>query len=153
VLPDVAALGSQLVVTYSRGGNFSRLLRSVDETWRGGERVTIRLERRPEVSIVQLEGDIDIRCAAELKQALLEALACGTSVQVGLEKTSEVDITTLQLLCAAQQEAKKRRLSFSAGAVPECVCAAIRDAGLDLFSEVAAGSAEVTASARKVKND
>jgi len=149
MLPDVAALGSNPVATYSPDANFGRLLRSVYEPWRGGESVTIRLERKPEASIVELEGDIDIRCAAELKQTLLEALECGTSVQVGLEKTSEVDITTLQLLCAAQQEAKKRRLSFSAGIVPECVCAAIRDAGLDLFSQVAAGSADVKCVAKK----
>jgi anti-anti-sigma regulatory factor len=95
----------------------------------------ISLDRKPDVTVVQLEGDINIRCAAELKQVLLEALACGGGVQVSLEKTSEVDITTIQLLWAGRREAEKRGVGFSAaGPVPERVACPMRDAGLEIFS-------------------
>jgi anti-anti-sigma factor len=48
-----------------------------------------------------LEGDSTISSAAELKKALLELLEGHSSLQVDIERTTEVDTAVLQLLFSA----------------------------------------------------
>lgn len=115
--------------------------------------MAIRLDRGTDLSVVQLEGEIDIRCAAELKQVLLDAMSCGTGVQVDLAKVAGVDITAIQLLWAAQREAGKRGLTFTvAGLVPGSIGEAVRDAGFERFLAPAA-SLESEPPASESRND
>lgn len=76
--------------------------------------------------------------AVELKAALLGGLASGMILQLDLTRVEAVDITTLQLLCAADAEATR----VGASIVPllsEAVHAAARNAGLALFAASADG--------------
>ncbi len=89
--------------------------------------------------MIRLEGEIGIHCAAELKQSLLDALATGVELQVDLASATEVDITAIQLLWAAQREAQKQGLAVvAAGPLPESWCSALQEAGFEKFPVPAA---------------
>ena len=62
---------------------------------------------------IQLDGAIDIACAAEMKASLLQALETGQEICVSLNGATELDVTAVQLLWAAGRDAKRRGLGFS----------------------------------------
>jgi anti-anti-sigma factor len=102
--------------------------------------VSITLEQTESLSVIHLEGAIDIASAAELKEALLKALEGGGEVRVSLDKLNKqdkaasLDVTAVELLWAAGREAKKAGAAFSlVGQAPGEVLAALADAGLDLM--------------------
>jgi anti-anti-sigma factor len=83
---------------------------------------------------IGLDGEINIVCAAEMKKLLLQALASGRELRVDLEGATEMDVTALQLLWAAEREARGSGRGFTlAGRVPEEIAATARDAGLEKF--------------------
>lgn len=94
----------------------------------------VTFDRSAEPGVVRLEGALDIADAAELKQALLEALASQQQSRISLESATGIDITTVQLLWAAERE---RTASGAAlvleGPVPEALSAMVREAGFDRF--------------------
>jgi anti-anti-sigma factor len=99
--------------------------------------VSITLEQDESLSVIRLEGAIDISSAAELKQLLIEALGTGKEARVQLEAATDLDVTAVELLWAAEREAKRTGAGFSlAGPMPAAVTAALADAGLDLFRVV-----------------
>jgi anti-anti-sigma regulatory factor len=94
--------------------------------------VTLHLSEGP--SVIRLEGEINITSAAELKTILLQALGSGKAVRVDLAGATELDVTALQLLWAAEREARGSSLGFAlAGLVPEEVSATVLDAGFEEF--------------------
>ena len=108
--------------------------------------MSITLEQTESLSVIHLEGAIDIASAAELKEALLKALEGGGEVRVSLDKLNKLnkqdkqdkaaslDVTAVELLWAAGREAKKSGAAFSlVGQAPVEVSAALADAGLDLM--------------------
>lgn len=92
-----------------------RIERSRDEA-KGGE-------------VVHLSGRVTIAHALELKQALLDALHLGTGVRVDLGGVVEIDLSGLQIMCAAHQSAQTLGTLFQ-------VC----DAGNPLYREVVEGA-------------
>jgi anti-anti-sigma factor len=89
-------------------------------------------------SRIRLEGEINIRCAAELKELLLQALTREGALRIDLSATTEVDITALQLLWTAQREARETGKEFLLnGPISETVAIAIKHSGLQ-FAENAA---------------
>ena len=96
--------------------------------------VPLELQQNEESSLLCLEGLIDIACAAELKQLLIEALSGAKEVRVSLGKASRLDVTAVQLLWAAAREAKASGLEFAlAGTMPEPVLKALGSAGFHEF--------------------
>jgi anti-anti-sigma regulatory factor len=96
--------------------------------------VGITFEHRDRSSVICLEGMIDIASAAELKTILLEALKSGKALCIALDHSTDLDVTAVQLLWAAEREARASGVEFSlAGPVPEPVSAALKDAGFDSF--------------------
>lgn len=99
--------------------------------------MSITLEQTESLSVIHLEGAIDIASAAELKALLLKALGGPGEVRVSLEKLDQatgLDVTAVELLWAAGREAKKSGAAFSlVGQAPVEVSAALADAGLDLM--------------------
>ncbi|MBJ6723138.1 STAS domain-containing protein [Geomesophilobacter sediminis] len=61
---------------------------------------------------VKLSGSLTIAHADLLKKELLEALETANEVVVDLSAVDEVDLTGLQLLCAAHQSARNRDKVF-----------------------------------------
>jgi len=63
--------------------------------------------------MIQLDGEIDIAVAAELKASLLKALESGREISVSLQDVTALDLTAFQLLWSAQREARQKGLKFA----------------------------------------
>jgi len=84
------------------------------------------------LSVIRLQGDVNICSAAEFKQILLRALARGKDVRVDLSSVTELDLSALQLLWAAEREAKGAGVEFSfAGQCQQDVAFALAAAGFE----------------------
>jgi anti-anti-sigma factor len=93
-----------------------------------------RFEQGETVWILRLEGEMNIGCAAEFKNLLTEALASGKEIRLDLQNATDLDITALQLLWAAQREAKGSGRRFVlAGQVPESLMLTSKDVGFEKF--------------------
>jgi anti-anti-sigma regulatory factor len=92
------------------------------------------LEQVDSGSLVRLEGSVDIACAAELKELFVEALGLGRELAVSLEATSHLDVTAVQLLWAADREARSHgfRLTLS-GTCPESLRESLAQVGMSEF--------------------
>lgn len=78
-----------------------------------------------------LRGSIDISSAAELKEFLTQALACGKQICIDPEPSVTLDVTAYQLLYAASREAQRSGLSFKlVKQLPEEIAAAMNEVGL-----------------------
>jgi len=94
--------------------------------------MAVTLDQSGEQCLVRLEGEINIASAAELKKLLLEALASGKALSVELEAATGLDVTGLQLLWAAEREARGSGVQFGLkGRVPEEIAATACDAGIE----------------------
>lgn len=94
----------------------------------------VTLDQSEALCFIRLEGEINITCAAELKKHLLQALSSGKEVRVDLERATELDVTALQLLWAAEREARGSGKGLTlAGRVPEEISRAVNDAGFEKF--------------------
>jgi anti-anti-sigma factor len=100
--------------------------------------MSVAFDQSNSPSLINLEGEINIRCAAELKELLLQALTREGALHIDLSATTEVDITTLQLLWTAQREAREAGKEFLLnGPISKTVATAIKHSGLQ-FAENAA---------------
>ena len=98
----------------------------------------VTLEQKDALTLIQLEGSIDIGCAAELKELLIEKLRSGSAVYVALESVTGLDITAVQLLWAVAREAQRAGVEFGfKGQTPEAVRCALADAGIGEFPDPA----------------
>ncbi|MGB9283516.1 MAG: STAS domain-containing protein, partial [Candidatus Sulfotelmatobacter sp.] len=94
----------------------------------------ITFDQSEGLSSIRLEGEVDITYAAELKKLLLRALASGVEVRLELEQAKEMDVTALQLLWAAERQARSSGLRFTvAGRIPGEMSATLQDAGFEKF--------------------
>ena len=94
----------------------------------------ITLDESKSKAVIGLEGAVDISSAAELKTLLLRALNSGKMVCVSLDKATDLDVTAVELLWAAEREASKAGVKFSFfGPAPVEVSAALSEAGLLQF--------------------
>jgi anti-anti-sigma factor len=134
----VAALKSQACLDTGRSENTESLKRpsfASGAGWFGKiSGVPITLDQSEAQCLICLEGEINIASATEFKQLLVQALTQGKGLRVDLERATELDVTALQLLCAAEREARKLGVAFTvAGRVPEEISAAVIDAGFERF--------------------
>jgi anti-anti-sigma factor len=96
--------------------------------------VPVTFDRRAEPGTIRLEGEIDIALAATLKEVLLEALAMMGEVRISLETATGMDATAVQLLWAAEREAKASGVVLALeGPVPEKLRTTLREAGFERF--------------------
>ncbi len=94
----------------------------------------ITLKHLEESTAICLEEGIDIASAAELKTTLLDAFKPGKAVHVSFAENAELDITALQLLWAAEREARVSSIGFNlTGAVPDKILSTLKDAGIEKF--------------------
>lgn len=92
------------------------------------------LDQGGALCLIRLEGEISIGLATELKTALLQALAAQAEVRLDLEHATELDVTALQLLWAAEREARRSGKAFElAASVPPDVLRAVGEAGFENF--------------------
>lgn len=90
----------------------------------------IGIEQRGDEAVVVAGGQLCASQAGLLRQALLQAFEKETRVRLELREVGEVDLSFLQVLCAAHRTAAARTISFtlgglaSAAAVRRLICAA-----------------------------
>jgi anti-anti-sigma regulatory factor len=103
--------------------------------------VEVTLEQSEELSVIHLEGAVDIASAAELKKLLLQALGSGHEVRIAPEGATDLDVTAVQLLWAARREAKVLGVKFTfAGRLPDSVTSTLAHAGLEMLATTGNGS-------------
>lgn len=96
--------------------------------------MSVRFDRSEVPGTIRLEGEIDIGCAAELKAALEEALSSQSATRIALATATGMDVTAVQLLWAAEREARAAGMVLAlAGPVPEVLRATLREAGFESF--------------------
>ncbi len=85
--------------------------------------------------VLRLEGEVGLKSAHELRRVLVQALASGRNVTVSLEQTSEMDLSTVQLLLAAGRAAARAQHSMTlTGSVPAPVRDCFDTLGVDPFA-------------------
>lgn len=95
--------------------------------------MAIALTQSDDASLLRLEGEIDISSAAELKAALLEAIAAGKAIRILVDEIAELDVTAFQLLWAAGRQAQKAGTGFTvAGQIREPVRESLAAIDLDV---------------------
>lgn len=67
----------------------------------------IQIKRKGEFVRVHIEGGLNIYCANEAKEQLLQALAKGQDVEVDLSDLEELDTAGVQLMLMFKQEAQR----------------------------------------------
>jgi anti-anti-sigma regulatory factor len=104
--------------------------------------MTILLEKSGGKSVIRLAGAVTIASAAELKTALLEAVASNVDILISLEEVTEVDVSILQLIVASARDANLSGQELtSAAPTPPVVSQAVQSAGLAPFWISAAAEA------------
>ena len=94
----------------------------------------VTFENGETLNAITFEGSIGIADAANLKSLLIGALATGKETHIALEQATDLDVTAVQLLWAAQREARKRGIGFTFdGAVPKGISATLTGAGFEMF--------------------
>jgi anti-anti-sigma regulatory factor len=97
----------------------------------------VSLEQRGALSLIRLRGAIDIGCAQELKEHLLQGLKTGSELRVMLAEATDLDVTAVELLWAARREAKATSVGFAfEGQMPEPLSAALAEAGFETFAAI-----------------
>jgi anti-anti-sigma factor len=92
----------------------------------------IRLNESEDASRLELDGVMDISSAAELKAALVQAIAARKGIRVSAEAVTGMDVTAYQLLWAARREAMRSGLQFAlTGPIAEAVRGTMAEMGLD----------------------
>ena len=99
-----------------------------------GDSVPLSLDQGEALCLIRMQGEINIASAAELKNLLLQALASAKGLGVDLEHATDLHVTALQLLWAAEREARKSSVGFTvAGRIPEEISVAASNAGFEKF--------------------
>jgi anti-anti-sigma factor len=97
--------------------------------------VAVTLDQRALVSVVGLQGEVDIRAAVELKGVLLAALESRQELKLEMVGVTAWDLTTLQLLWAFARAAAKSGSESGAKLIvcemPEAMDLAMDLAGLE----------------------
>ncbi|MHC1744220.1 MAG: lipid asymmetry maintenance protein MlaB [Syntrophobacteraceae bacterium] len=89
-------------------------------------------ESQPAVrtAVLRLDGRCTIERADELKSMLLESLSRDDAIVIDLENLTEVDLSCLQLLCAAHRRSLRQNKQMQLGADrPVVFDRAVRTAG------------------------
>jgi anti-anti-sigma regulatory factor len=97
--------------------------------------MALTLEHAEGQSVVHLTELVNVGCAVELHRLLLEALAASQPVGIAFDPGTELDISALQLLCAAGKAARRQGVELAVmGGLPEAIERVIRESGLNPFS-------------------
>ena len=100
-------------------------------------------DRAATPAVLRLEGEVDIADARRLREILLEALGEGAGARISLETATGLDVTAIQLLWAAEREARASGIVLALeGPVPPPLRAAVEAAGFGRFPFADSGTEE-----------
>ncbi|MBF0627434.1 MAG: STAS domain-containing protein [Magnetococcales bacterium] len=82
------------------------------------------------VGVLSLSGDLTIRNAAEFKEAMANAMDQSKQLELNLSEVERVDLTTIQILCAAHRSLLKKGKTLSiSGNLPSALRETVQQAG------------------------
>ena len=85
-----------------------------------------------QVSVIRLEGEMDISGAAELKNSLIDAIESGREIQVSFGAVRALDVMAIQLLWSAQREAARSGVKLTVtGELSEPLQSSLKCLGLN----------------------
>ncbi len=94
----------------------------------------ITVNQSESLSLIRLDGEVDITSAVELKKVLLQTLGSGKPLRLEVGTVTDLDITTLQLLWAAARDARRSGSNFTLmGQIPKEIATVVADAGFETF--------------------
>jgi anti-anti-sigma regulatory factor len=94
--------------------------------------MSVAIQEHEVVSAIRLEGAVDIGSAAGLKEKLLRALSRKAGVRIEIASGAELDITAMQLLCAATRAARNAGVECTiASEAPEWLSGQLAEMGLN----------------------
>jgi anti-anti-sigma regulatory factor len=89
-----------------------------------------RAKKNPTLRKIVFTGDLTLIRAGELRDALLGELAAGDSVEIDLAKVESVDLSVMQILCAAHQSARRQgKVLHLVNALPESLLRLVDEGG------------------------
>lgn len=92
----------------------------------------IQVEQVGKTVTVRLQGSIDISSAEELKKVLVNALKAGEEIRLRWGEATYLDVTGVQLLWAAEYEARSLGVKWVfADPLPEAIASILHDAGFE----------------------
>jgi anti-anti-sigma regulatory factor len=94
----------------------------------------LKLQRSESVYLIQMDGEITLAAAEDLKNLLIEWLGTGTDLELDLDNTDRIDIPILQLLWASAREASRSGVAIKTR-MSAAAAKAARDSG---FAELPA---------------
>jgi anti-anti-sigma regulatory factor len=74
--------------------------------------VTVTWNNKGGIGEIHLVGAVNIACAAELKEALMDSLSAGQQVCIFVDQITELDVCILQLLLSASRVWRQVGLDF-----------------------------------------
>lgn len=94
----------------------------------------IETEQTAQLNTIRLEGPMDISAAAQLKVALTDAIRCGGTLHLSLEHVTNLDVTAMQLLWAAERAARLAGVQIEVDQpLPQDLVAKLASAGFSGF--------------------
>jgi len=98
--------------------------------------MSLQLEQAQNRIVIQLEDSVTLNSASELHDLLLQALNFRKPIAVDVRRVTEIDLSAIQLLFAAREEAVRMGILLSAmDSISESVRSLIRESGLDPFPD------------------
>lgn len=93
----------------------------------------ILIEENLQSPVLHLDGEATIAMAAELKNTLIQSLSQSERLTVNLEAVVDMDISCLQLLCAANRHSEKndKTMQLYTGANEETLRNFLLESGYD----------------------
>jgi anti-anti-sigma regulatory factor len=88
--------------------------------------------------VLTMSGKLTVDSGKEIKKGLLEALGSGKDVVLELKDITEIDLSFIQILCAAHRTAKRRSNSLKVGTpAPDIFMKTVEDSGFSIHEDYA----------------
>jgi anti-anti-sigma factor len=90
----------------------------------------MKIKKNGNKNTLDLSGELNINCAQELKNALVQTLKNADHVVLNLADVTGMDLSCLQLLCSAHKTSAKSKKSFVMNAaLPDALKDAVKRTG------------------------
>jgi anti-anti-sigma factor len=102
-----------------------------------GAALQIEIEENPAGdAVVRVEGELSLRTASQLRDALMEARVAGRKTILDSSRLKDVDLTGLQLICSAHRSYQNAGAKFELASKPEILLEVSKAAGFHILSSV-----------------
>ena len=99
---------------------------------KAGKKTPVATQKKVEAGALVFSGDLTLPTATEVKKNVMKVLASSTVVQVSFKEVSDVDLSFVQIICAAHRSAVTdgKKIEFPVK-WPEAFINLTKESGLD----------------------